>query len=77
MRALGAIDTGRLGRYMPKALDEGEKTRAMKLNFTDSWLALVEEWRRHQTPVPNVSAAIRTMVEKYAEIERRNREGRK
>ena len=74
MRSLGIIETGRLSGFMPKALDTEGASRALKLNFTDRWMSLVEDWRKHQTPVPNVSAAIRQLVEIAAESERLKRE---
>ena len=48
---------------MPKALDDGEETKAMKLNFTPSWMTRVNEWRRAQPSNPNISAAIRLLVD--------------
>ena len=31
---------------------------------SDEWLAIVEEWRRTQYPIPSQSAAIRELVER-------------
>jgi hypothetical protein len=72
MRSLILMEAERRG-WMPKALDERAKSKAMQLIFTPSWMALVEEWRRHQVPVPNVSASIRRMVEIAAEVEAERR----
>ena len=62
MRSLVLMEAER-HRSMPKALDEKVKSRAMQLVFTPTWMARVNEWRRAQPSNPNISAAIRMLVD--------------
>lgn len=48
---------------MPPKLDKGSKTVRMQLVLPQSLLTIVEEWRATQRPVPNVSEAIRRLIE--------------
>jgi hypothetical protein len=62
MRSLILMEAERRG-WMPKALDERAKSKAMQLIFTPSWMARVNDWRRAQPSNPNISAAIRMLVD--------------
>ncbi|MFC6790553.1 hypothetical protein ACFQE0_13650 [Methylobacterium komagatae] len=48
---------------MRPKLDKDSTTERVQLIAPRSWLDLVEEWRASQRPVPNMSAAIRRLVE--------------
>lgn len=59
-------------RMRPK-LDEKSETERIQIVAPRSWKDLVEEWRAGQRPVPNLSAAIRRLVEIGLEAEGRRR----
>lgn len=63
---------GAVERMRPK-LDETSKTERLQLVAPRSWIDLVEDWRATQRPVPNLSAAIRRLVEIGLESERKHR----
>lgn len=48
---------------MPPKLDAKSKTVRMQLVLSQALLDVVEEWRAHQRPVPNVSEAVRRLIE--------------
>jgi hypothetical protein len=56
---------------MRPKLDEKSKTERLQLVAPRSWIDLVEDWRATQRPVPNLSAAIRRLVEIGLESEGR------
>jgi hypothetical protein len=68
MIRVGKNDADR--RMRPK-LDEKSKTERLQLVAPRSWIDLVEDWRATQRPVPNLSAAIRRLVEIGLESEGR------
>lgn len=49
-------------RMHPKP-DSKSRTHRLQLVAPPAWVDLVEEWRAQQRPVPNMSAAIRRLVE--------------
>lgn len=53
-----------LGPMPPKLDKQGRKSVRMQIVLPPTLLDLVEEWRAKQRPVPNVSEAIRRLVEK-------------
>jgi hypothetical protein len=64
---------------MPPKLAEGE-SRKITLIAPLVWLAKVDRWRRHQPDhqiMPNMSEAIRRLVEKGLEAEAKEAKGRK
>jgi hypothetical protein len=48
---------------MPSKLAEGSKTERIQIVAPATWLESIEEWRAKQRPIPNISAAIRQLVE--------------
>jgi hypothetical protein len=46
----------------------GRKGRPLQLYAEESFIAAVDEWRRHQPDIPNRSVAIRRLVESHPEI---------
>lgn len=48
---------------MRPKLDEKSETHRVQIVAPRSWTDQVEEWRAAQRPVPNLSAAIRRLVE--------------
>lgn len=62
---------------MPPKLDDKSDTERVQIVAPKSWLARVSGWRRMQDPIPNVSAAIRRLVEigLEAEEQRQSKQG--
>lgn len=60
------------GGAMPPKLDD--ETKRVNLVVPQSWVRMVNEWRRKQPDVPNLSQAIRKLVE--AGIEAVGRQGK-
>lgn len=56
-------------RRMPPKLED--ETKRMNLVAPASWLKRIDEWRRHQPDLPNISEAIRRLVEKGLDAERK------
>lgn len=56
---------------MRPKLDEKSETHRVQIVAPRSWTDRVEEWRAAQRPVPNLSAAIRRLVEIALEAEGR------
>lgn len=54
---------------MPPKLDDKSKTVRMQLVISQALLDVVEDWRAQQRPVPNVSEAIRRLIERGARSE--------
>ena len=54
---------------MPPKLDERSKTMRMQLVISQALLDVVEEWRAQQRPVPNVSEAVRRLIEIGLKVE--------
>lgn len=52
---------------VPPRLEENETTKRVQLVAPPSWLARVNEWRRQQPDLPNMSDAIRRLVDKALE----------
>jgi hypothetical protein len=48
---------------MPKKLDPEIETKRLNLVAPASWLKKIEAWRRAQPDLPNISEAIRRLVE--------------
>ncbi len=48
---------------MPAKLDDDRKPNGCRSNAPRSWIRKVDEWRRQQAKIPNMSAAIRELVE--------------
>ena len=61
MSAAGKTQTD---RRVPRKLDQESKSIRMQLVLPESLLDLVEDWRVKQRPAPNVSEAIRQLVER-------------
>lgn len=57
---------------MPPKLDPDTETKRLNIVAPASWVRRVDEWRRTQPDLPNVSQAIRRLVDAGLE-----REGRK
>jgi hypothetical protein len=55
---------------MAAPLDPTSKTRSMVLKSSERWFADVDEWRRRQPDIPNVSESIRRLVTQALEAER-------
>ena len=52
-----------MGKPMPPKLKAGSETKRVQVMVPDSWIDLVDEWRRRQPKIPSRSEAIRLMVE--------------
>lgn len=52
-----------VAKAMPRKLDERSDTVRLQLVAPVSWVEQIEEWRAKQRPVPNVSVAIRQLVD--------------
>lgn len=48
---------------MPPKLDNKSETERLQIVAPASWVKRVHEWRRRQEDNPNLSAAIRTLVD--------------
>lgn len=48
---------------MPPKLDPETETRRLNLVASASWVKKIDDWRRHQPDLPNISEAIRRLVE--------------
>jgi hypothetical protein len=48
---------------MPPKLDPETETRRLNLVAPASWVRKIDDWRRHQPDLPNISEAIRRLVE--------------
>ena len=48
---------------MPPKLDPDTVTRRLNLVASASWVRKIDDWRRHQPDLPNISEAIRRLVE--------------
>jgi hypothetical protein len=48
---------------MPPKLDPNTETRRLNLVAPASWVRKIDDWRRHQPDLPNISEAIRRLVE--------------
>ncbi len=60
---------------LPPKLESGSKTDRFQLVITRSLMQRIGEWRRRQDPIPNVSAAIRRLVEIGLEAEDKRQRG--
>jgi hypothetical protein len=56
-----------LGLKMPPKLADG--VRKVALMAPVALIARIDRWRRHQTDVPNLSEAIRRLIEKALDAE--------
>lgn len=52
-------------------LDDKSETRRVGLVAPDSWVKRVDEWRRQQPDLPNLSEAIRMLVDRAIDAETR------
>lgn len=52
-----------MNRAMPPKLDPKSDTARIQLIAPESWIARVNAWRRTQPDLPNVSEAIRRLVD--------------
>lgn len=48
---------------MPAALDPDLPPKRLNIVAPEAWVARVEEWRRNQPKIPNLSEAIRQLVD--------------
>ena len=48
---------------MPPKLDPDTETRRLNLVAPASWVRKIDDWRRNQPDLPNISEAIRRLVE--------------
>jgi hypothetical protein len=48
---------------MPPKLDPDTETRRLNLVAPASWVRKIDEWRRLQPDIPNISEAIRRLVD--------------
>lgn len=49
---------------MPPKLKDGEKTVRVPIHASQSFIVMVDDWRRRQPDIPSRSEAIRRLVEK-------------
>jgi hypothetical protein len=49
-------------RFMAAPLDPNSKTRQVLLKAPEPWFAALDDWRRQQPDIPNVSESIRRLV---------------
>jgi hypothetical protein len=55
-------------RSMPPKLEPNTETRRLNLVASASWVRKIDEWRREQPDLPNISEAIRRLVEVGLEV---------
>lgn len=55
---------------MPPKLDPETKTKRFNIVAPESWLERLDNWRRVQPKVPNISEAIRVLVDRAIEAEK-------
>jgi hypothetical protein len=48
---------------MPPKLDPDTETRRLNLVAPTSWVRKIDDWRRQQPDLPNISEAIRRLVD--------------
>ena len=48
---------------MPKKLDDDADTQRLHMVVSADWIAKVDGWRRREADLPNLSEAIRRLVE--------------
>jgi hypothetical protein len=48
---------------MPPKLDPEAETKRLNLVAPSSWVRKIDEWRRQQPDLPNISEAIRRLVD--------------
>jgi hypothetical protein len=60
---------------MPPKLDPDTETRRLNLVAPASWMRKIDDWRRQQPDLPNISEAIRRLVD--AGLEATKKGGRK
>jgi hypothetical protein len=48
---------------MPPKLDADTETKRLNLVAPTSWVRKIDDWRRQQPDLPNISEAIRRLVE--------------
>jgi hypothetical protein len=60
-----------LSQKMPPKLDDQSPTERVQLVTTAAWMERLEEWRRKQPRIPSKSEAIRMLVERALDAERR------
>jgi hypothetical protein len=56
---------------MPKKLDPETVTQRLNLVAPASWVQKINDWRRQQPDMPNISEAIRRLVEAGLEATKR------
>jgi hypothetical protein len=49
--------------YRSRMSKDSDGTRAVQIRVTQKWLDGVNEWRRQQPDIPNISESIRRLVE--------------
>lgn len=54
-------------------LKPDDDTRRITITAPESWAKRLDDWRRHQPDLPNLSEAIRRLVELGMEAERKGR----
>jgi hypothetical protein len=60
---------------MPPKLDPDTETRRLNLVAPTSWVKKIDDWRRQQPDLPNISEAIRRLVD--AGLEATSKKGKK
>lgn len=58
---------------MPARLDPDNEPRRLNIVAPASWVARVDEWRRHQPDLPNLSEAIRRLVDMGMDASRKGK----
>jgi hypothetical protein len=61
---------------MPPKLDPDTETRRLNLVAPASWVRKIDDWRRHQPDLPNISEAIRRLVDAGLEATGRKAKGK-
>lgn len=56
---------------MPARLDPDNEPRRLNIVAPASWVGRIDDWRRKQADLPNLSEAIRRLVEAGLDAERR------
>lgn len=64
-----ATDSRRSG--MPKRLDPAAEPKRLNIVAPPSWVQKIEDWRRAQPDLPNLSEAIRRLVDVGLEASRK------
>lgn len=65
-----------LSNHMPPKFEN--ETKRLNMLAPSSWVKKVDEWRRHQPDLPNISEAIRRLVELGLEASKKSaKSGRK